>query len=114
YHDVDSKEIAFITAARKAFIDAVRKARPVLLEPYVTVEITAPSAYMGDLTGMISGKRGRVVDSAISSSDVCTIKAQAPLGELQNLSTELKSLTGGQGSYVIDRKSTRLNSSHVK
>jgi len=113
-HDVDSKEIAFITAARKAFIDAVRKARPVLLEPYVTVEITAPSAYMGDLTGMISGKRGRVVDSAISSSDVCTIKAQAPLGELQNLSTELKSLTGGQGSYVMEYSHDEPTPPHVQ
>jgi len=60
YHDVDSKEIAFTTAGRKAFIDAVQKARPVLMEPYVHLEITAPSRYMGDLAGQLSTKRGRV------------------------------------------------------
>jgi elongation factor G len=114
YHDVDSKEVAFITAGKKAFIDAVHKAHPVLLEPYVTVEITAPSSYMGDLAGMISGKRGRVVDSAISTADICTIKAQAPLGELQNLSTELKSMTGGQGSYSMDYSHDEPTPPHVQ
>lgn len=113
YHDVDSKEIAFITAAKKAFIDAVQKARPALLEPYVTVEISAPSKYMGDLTGMMSGKRGRVLDSNVVG-DTCFIKAQAPLGELQNFSNELKSLTGGQGSYTMDYSHDEQTPPHVQ
>jgi elongation factor G len=102
YHDVDSKEIAFITAGRKAFIDAINKAKPRLLEPYVNIEITAPSRYMGDITGHISTKRGRVQDSTMIGADTCLVRAVAPLGELQNYSNELKSMTGGQGSYTIE------------
>ncbi|CAE7526657.1 fusA_2, partial [Symbiodinium sp. CCMP2456] len=64
HHDVDSKEIAFITAGRKAFVEAVRKAAPALLEPFVEVEVTAPSRYLGDITSDLSTHRGRVNDSA--------------------------------------------------
>jgi elongation factor G len=102
YHDVDSKEIAFITAGKKAFIDAVQKARPKLLEPYVTLEVTAPSRYMGDIAGHISTKRGRVQDSSMLGSDTCVVRAVAPLGELHNYSNELKSMTAGQGSFTMD------------
>jgi elongation factor G len=102
YHDVDSKEIAFITAGRKAFIDAVQKARPVLMEPIVQMEITAPSRYMGDLAGQISTKRGRVQASEIAGGDVCVVRAEAPLSELQNYSNELKSMTGGAGAFTMD------------
>jgi elongation factor G len=102
YHDVDSKEIAFITAGKKAFIDAVSKARPSLLEPFVNMEINAPSRYMGDLTGHLSTKRGRVQSSDMDSADTCVIRAIAPLGELQNYANELKSMTGGAGSYTMD------------
>jgi elongation factor G len=102
YHDVDSKEIAFITAGRKAFIDAVQKARPVLMEPFVQMEITAPSRYMGDLAGQISTKRGRVQSTEMLGSDVCVVRAEAPLSELQNYSNELKSMTGGAGAFSMD------------
>jgi elongation factor G len=102
YHDVDSKEIAFITAGKRAFIDAMQKARPVLMEPYVHLEISAPARYMGDLAGHLSTKRGRVQSSEVVAGDVCLVKAQAPLGELQNYSNELKSMTGGAGSYTMD------------
>jgi elongation factor G len=102
YHDVDSKEIAFITAGKKAFIDAVQKARPRLLEPYVMLEVTAPSRYMGDIAGHISTKRGRVQDSSMLGSDTCVVRAVAPLGELHNYSNELKSMTAGQGSFTMD------------
>jgi translation elongation factor EF-G len=67
YHDVDSKEIAFITAGKKAFIEAVAKAKPKLLEPYAKVEITVPSKYMGDIAGHLSTKRGRVQDTQMMS-----------------------------------------------
>lgn len=102
YHDVDSKEIAFITAGRKAFIEAVTKAKPKLLEPYVTVEVTAPSRYMGDIAGHLSTKRGRVQDSEVQSGDTCIVRAVAPLGELSNYANELKSMTGGAGSFSMD------------
>jgi elongation factor G len=102
YHDVDSKEIAFITAGRKAFIEAVSKAKPKLLEPYAKVEITIPSKYMGDVAGHLSTKRGRVQDTQMASGDICIVTAIAPLGELQNYSNELKSMTAGSGSYAMD------------
>jgi elongation factor G len=102
HHPVDSKEVAFVTAGRKAFIDAVHKAKPVLMEPYVNLEITAPSRYMGDIAGHISTKRGRVQSSEVIAGDVCVVRAQAPLGELQNYSNELKSMTGGAGAYAMD------------
>lgn len=102
YHAVDSKEIAFITAGRKAFIDAVKKATPALLEPFVQIEVTAPSQYMGDLAGDISTKRGRVLDTRILPGDRCTVVAAVPLGELQNYSTQIKSMTGGAGFYTMD------------
>lgn len=102
YHDVDSKEIAFITAGRKAFIEAVGKAKPKLLEPYAKVEITIPSKYMGDVAGHLSTKRGRVQDTQVASGDICVVTAIAPLGELQNYSNELKSMTAGSGSYAMD------------
>ncbi len=102
YHDVDSKEIAFITAGRRAFIDAVLKAKPKLLEPFVTIEVNAPARYMGDIAGHLSTKRGRVQDSQVVAGDVCLVKATAPLAELQNYTNELKSMTGGAGTFTMD------------
>lgn len=102
YHDVDSKEIAFVSAGKWAFIDAVQKAKPVLMEPYALLEITAPSRYMGDLAGHISTKRGRVQSSDVISGDQCIVKAIAPLSELQNYANELKSMTGGAGTFTMD------------
>ncbi len=101
HHPVDSKEVAFIKAGRGAFIDAVKKAKPVLLEPFVELEITAPSDKMGDIAGDLSTKRGRVQDSNVEG-DMCVVRAVAPLSELQNYSNELKSLTAGAGSYAMD------------
>ncbi|MFN9131835.1 MAG: elongation factor G [Phycisphaerales bacterium] len=102
YHDVDSKEVAFVAAGKKAFMDAVAKARPALMEPWVLLEVTAPAAKMGDLTADISGKRGRVQSSDIDGSDQCVIRAHVPLSELANYTSQLKSMTGGQGSYTLE------------
>lgn len=102
YHAVDSKEVAFLKAGRRAFIDAVKKARPVLLEPHVMLEVTAPSQFMGDLTADLSTKRARVQDTGMIGADTCVIRATAPLGELQNYSNQLKSITGGAGSFTMD------------
>lgn len=114
YHPVDSKEVAFVTAGKRAFIDAVRKAKPVLLEPFVDLEVTAPSDYMGDITGDMSTKRGRVQDTEVLGADVCIIRATAPLGEVQNYSNELKSMTGGAGSYVMDYSHDERTPPHVQ
>lgn len=101
YHDVDSKEIAFLTAGRKAFVDAILKARPTLLEPLVMVETSAPAKYMGDITADLSGKRGRVQSSDVTG-DTCLVKAVVPLSELTAYSSQLKSMTGGTGSFTLE------------
>ena len=101
HHPVDSKEVAFVTAARKAFKDAVSKARPKLLEPYVMVEVTAPAKYMGDITGHLSSKRGRILGMD-QLGDMQVVKAQIPAAEIQNYSAELKAITGGEGFYHME------------
>ncbi len=101
YHDVDSKEIAFVTAGRKAFIDAIMKARPTLLEPYVKMAVSGPATRMGDLTAEVSGKRGRI-EGTDMEGDQCVVTAIAPLGELATFGNELKSLTAGAGSYEME------------
>jgi elongation factor G len=102
YHAVDSKEVAFIKAGRRAFIEAVKKARPALLEPFVDLEVIAPSSAMGDIASDLSTKRGRVQDTAMVGADTVVVRAEAPLSELQNYSNLLKSMTGGAGSFTMD------------
>lgn len=102
HHPVDSKEVAFVTAGKRAFIDAVQKARPVLLEPFVDVEITAPSSSMGDINSDLSGKRGQVQNTDYLPGDMCIIYAKAPLAEMATYSSQLKSMTAGQGSFTMD------------
>jgi elongation factor G len=101
YHDVDSKEIAFIIAGRNAFADAFEKARPVLLEPMVHVEIEVPSRFMGDITGDLNTRRARI-QGMDSAGDRQIIKALAPLAEMQTYSTQLRSVTAGEGSFTMD------------
>ncbi|MEE8105109.1 MAG: elongation factor G [Planctomycetota bacterium] len=101
FHDVDSKEIAFIVAGRKAFAQAIEKARPVLLEPVVTVEIEIPSNFMGDITSDLNSRRARI-QGMDSVGDRQLIKAEAPLSEMQTYSTQLRSITGGEGSFSMD------------
>lgn len=102
HHPVDSKEVAFVTAGKRAFIDAVSKAKPVLLEPIVDLEITVPDANMGDIAGDLSGKRGRIQGQDPVPGGMINIKAQAPLAELGNYQSQLKSVTGGLGSYTME------------
>ncbi|MHC4868818.1 MAG: hypothetical protein ACYTE2_03905 [Planctomycetota bacterium] len=102
HHPVDSKEVAFVTAGKRAFIDAVLKAKPVLLEPIVEVEVTAPASCMGDLTSDFSGRRGHVLDTEMLPGDLCTIRAEVPLAEMGTYSSQLKSMTAGQASFVMD------------
>jgi elongation factor G len=100
-HPVDSKEVAFRTAGKNAFIDALQKAKPVLLEPIVNIEITAPAENMGDIAGDLAGKRGRVVGQDMLPGNFMVIKAQVPLSEITQYSSQLKSVTGGRGSYSM-------------
>jgi elongation factor G len=102
YHDVDSKEVAFIAAGKRAFMDAISKARAIVLEPIVNIEITAPESAMGDIAGDLSSKRGQLSGTDSLSPGTLVIKGQAPLSELGNYQARLKSVTAGQGSYSIE------------
>jgi elongation factor G len=101
-HPVDSKDVAFMSAGRKAFLDALGKARPIVLEPIVNVEITAPDSKMGDIAGELSGHRGQIKGSDTPRPGLVQISAQAPLSELEHFPARLKSLTAGHGSYNLE------------
>lgn len=102
HHPVDSKDIAFVTAGRKAFIDAIDKARPVILEPIVRIRITAPDSAMGDLSGDLTGRRGRILGTETKSRARILIEGEVPLAELDGYESRLKALTGGEGTYTIE------------
>lgn len=102
YHPVDSKEVAFIAAGKKAFLDAVSKARPIVLEPIVDVEVAIPEPNVGDVTGGLASKRARIMGTDAKRDGELVIKAQAPLAELTDYPTELKAMTGGRGRYSLD------------
>ena len=101
HHSVDSKEIAFIAAGKKAFLDAIKKAKPLVLEPIVKAEITIPNENVGTITGDLASKRGQIHGSELYASNMVCIKADVPLSELNNYQTELKSATGGQGFFTM-------------
>jgi len=102
YHSVDSKEVAFVAAGKKALLDAIAKANPIVLEPVVNIRITARSESTGDLSGDLLSRRGHVTGTQTLSGDRVCITGQAPLGELQNYQSRLKSITGGEGSFTLE------------
>ncbi len=101
YHDVDSSEIAFKIAGSRALREGMAKAKPVLLEPIMRLKITIPEAFMGAISGDMPHKRGRVLGME-AEEGVQTISAEAPLAELFKYAAELRSITGGQGSFTMD------------
>ena len=101
-HPVDSKDVAFMSAGRKAFLDALGKARPIVLEPIVNVQIVAPEDRMGDIAGELSGHRGQIKGSDAPRPGLVQIMAQAPLSELEHFPARLKSITAGHGSYSLE------------
>ncbi len=101
HHSVDSKEIAFVTAAKKAFVAAVQGAQPIVLEPVVAVDIAAPEAHMGDLTGDLASRRGQVNGSDALQPGLLSVRGLVPLAELANYQSRLNALTGGQGRYTL-------------
>ncbi len=101
HHPVDSKEVAFRAAGREAFKDGVLKAKPVLLEPIVNIEVTIPAENVGDITGDLASKRGRVLGQDTLPGNIIVIKAQVPLAEVAQYNSQLKSVTGGRGSYSM-------------
>jgi elongation factor G len=101
YHDVDSSDMAFRIAGSLAFKEAMKQARPALLEPVMHVEIYAPDQYSGDLMGNLSSRRGKISGSETRAGSV-VIKAQVPLSEMLSYANELTSMTQGRGSYSME------------
>jgi len=102
HHAVDSKEVAFVSAGRKAVMDAILKAGPIVLEPIVDIEILTPEDYIGDLTSDLSSKRGQITGTQGHSSNTVAITGQVPLSELTEYQSRLRSVTGGHGSYTTE------------
>ena len=101
HHPVDSKEVAFVAAGKKAFLDAIEKARPIVLEPIVSVEIVCPETNTGDIAGDLSSRRGQVTSTRGLQPGILAITGLAPLAELDGYSARLKSVTGGHGSWSM-------------
>ncbi len=101
YHPVDSSEMAFKIAARGAFKEAMHKANPVLLEPVMSVNIVVPDEFMGDITGDLNHKRGRIMGMG-AEEGLQVIKAEVPLAEMAKYATELRSMTQGRGSFEME------------
>ncbi|MDD3153263.1 MAG: elongation factor G [Victivallaceae bacterium] len=101
YHPVDSNEMAFRIAGRMAFKDAMSKAKPVLLEPVMRVTITIPDSYMGDITGDLNHKRGRILGMGVEEG-MQQVIAEVPLAEMGKYATELRSMTQGRGSFELE------------
>ena len=101
-HPVDSKDIAFQIAGRQVFKKAFMQCKPILLEPIVNIDVTAPTDYMGDITRDLAGKRGQILGQDMLPGNQVTIRAQVPLAEVAGYASQLKSVTGGQGGYAME------------
>jgi len=102
HHPVDSKEVAFVSAGRKAFMDALGKARAIVLEPIVNVDVVVPEGNMGDIAGDLAARRGHIKGQDAPRPGTVQVAAQAPLSELENFPSRLKALTAGHGSYTLE------------
>ncbi|MFZ5960177.1 elongation factor G [Pseudomonas sp. QL9] len=101
-HSVDSKDIAFQNAGRKAMLDALRNAGGMVLEPVVSIAVTTPDANLGDITADLTGRRGQVLGTEPLSARVAMVRGQVPLAELDGYANRLKSITAGQGFYTLE------------
>ncbi len=102
HHSVDSKEVAFVVAAKKATQIALKKAKPQILEPVVNLEIIAPASAMGAIAGDLAGKRGQILGTRGKLDNQLVIQAAVPLAALNEYAGELKAMTGGAGSYTLE------------
>lgn len=102
HHPVDSKEVAFVAAGKRAFLEAIAKAQPQVLEPIVELEVSAPEQHMGDISGGLASKRARISGTDTLRGGEIVVRAQVPLSELEGYAAELKSATAGRGRYALD------------
>jgi elongation factor G len=114
HHAVDSKEIAFVIAGRKALLDAVGQAGPQILEPIVNLEVTVADSVMGDVTGLLASKRARIQGTDSQRGGTTQVSAAVPLSEIGDFPTELKSMTGGEGRFVVELSHYEAVPPHVQ
>jgi elongation factor G len=100
YHEVDSSEMAFKIAASMGFKEGVRKAKPVLLEPVMDVEVVCPEEYMGAVVGDLNSRRGRIA-SMEGRAGAQVIRASVPLGQMFGYATDVRSMTQGRATYTM-------------
>jgi elongation factor G len=113
HHSVDSSEAAFKIAGARAFREAFHQAKPVLLEPIAKMEVTIPGEYMGDVTGNLSSHRARI-NGMDQVGDLQVLKADIPMAEVARYSTELKSMTGGEGTFTLEFSHYERVPSHLQ
>ena len=113
YHTVDSSEAAFKIASSRAFQGAFGQARPVLLEPIVKLEVTIPERFVGDVTGNLSGHRGRIL-GITQAGRMQALTAEIPLAEVRGYSAELQSMTGGEGTFTMESSHYEVVPSHIQ
>ncbi len=101
HHPVDSKDIAFMVAGRKALLDAIDKAKAIVLEPYAELQIECAAACVGDITGELSTRRGMINGTDLSAAQQALIKALLPIAELPTFQTRLKAITGGEMRFTM-------------
>ena len=102
YHDVDSNELSFKLAARLAYKNGLPNANPVILEPYGLLRVTIPADYMGDISGDLSKRRGRVIGMEPAEDNMQVIEAEVPMSEMNSYAIDLRSMTRGWGSFTLD------------
>ncbi len=113
YHDVDSSDMAFQTCARNCFRETFLKTKPVLLEPVMKVEVEVPAQYQGPVTGELTSRRGLIVSTEVNGT-VATIEAEVPLAETFGYSTDLRSMTQGQGTFTMEFSKYRRVPSNIQ
>ena len=101
YHDVDSSESAFKIAGSMALQDGVKRANPVILEPIMKVQVIVPAEYLGDATGDLSSKRGKI-EAMNDRGNIKIIDSQVPLSEMFGYATKLRSMSQGRGSFTME------------
>ncbi|MEJ2766141.1 elongation factor G [Photobacterium sp. MCCC 1A19761] len=101
HHPVDSKEIAFVIAGKKAFLDAVNQASPIILEPIVELSLLVPTLSVGDVTGELAGNRGVILGTNVEPNNFTALQVRAPLNELQGYAQRLRAMTGGEGCFSM-------------
>ena len=101
HHSVDSKEIAFVAAGKKAFLEAIAQAKPKILEPYAEISVVAPDWSIGDITGHLASERGMIIGSEAQGAGKVSIQAKVPMANIAEYSNQLKAMTSGEGEYEM-------------